>query len=263
MLWFCCAEDAKVVDSHVATVRVLEHKSGDAAEYRGQPFELEEDDDDGDFVADEAGTGSTPDVGAGGGKAGGGSGNAPLEFAITLRRPDVDTPWGFEYDFSDAAMLHICGIEEGSTVVSAANAQAPEDSQLRLNDFVLAVDGVRDHAAKMTEKLMSHRELTLLVRRPLSYAFQLHKNGSSVGLDLRYAQKGRSLVVDAILPGRVQVWNAENPDKEVTRHDRIIEVNGHSGVSLDLLDIIARAESLNLVFLRAVRPEGAPAGREP
>lgn len=226
MFWGCCASDTTLEDAGmVASVQVLQQGLDSEHGADGQ-----QEDEENDEIA------------------------GPMEYKLYITKPDEETGLGMVFDWADGVTLNVCALQEGDTVVAATNAEQPEDCQLRIHDFVVEVNGIKDHAGKMAEEVTTAKELALVVRRPVEWQVRIVKDGSSVGLDLHYAKEGQSLVVAGLKsPGRVEEWNADpaNAGKEVRQSDRIIEVNGFRGKSLELFEKIARAEELDLVMLAA------------
>merc|ERR1719221_2066466 len=54
------------------------------------------------------------------------------------------------------------------------------------------------------------------------------RNQSLLGLDVDWTD-GRTLYVNSVQPGAIQVWNQQRPAEQVRSGDRIIAVNGYAG----------------------------------
>lgn len=62
--------------------------------------------------------------------------------------------------------------------------------------------------------------------------------------------EGLALEVTRIKDGLVQEWNAANPDLQVMKGDRIVEVNGVRNNSEQMMGILSAESLLNLVIAR-------------
>lgn len=85
----------------------------------------------------------------------------------------------------------------------------------------------------------------------LQYQVTLNKatGGSRLGVDVDLSD-GIALIIDKVNDGLIGNWNKNNPDKEVRKGDRVISVNGVSGVAQDLAETCKRDEILQLTIER-------------
>jgi len=179
------------------------------------------------------------------------------EFRVTLPRSDkAQKELGMVVDFADGVTLHVSELQDGDNITAAVNASLPEDGQIKINDFIVEVNGIRENGGKMVAEMEENKDLELVLRRPQQWHVQLSKKGGPLGLDLHFAVRGRSLVVVALTLGSIHVWNAEHADdsKSVKEHDRIMEVNGFSGAPLDLLQEISKTDELDLLLMSPALP---------
>mmetsp|Transcript_133615 Transcript_133615/g.266589 ORF Transcript_133615/g.266589 Transcript_133615/m.266589 type:complete len:228 (-) Transcript_133615:728-1411(-) len=178
------------------------------------------------------------------------------EFTAVVERDRTTTPLGVLLDPSGIGSLYVCSVQqEGQSPVRTANERAPTEKQLRAGDFIFQVNQVcSDVHAMMTEMQRSSR-IEFLVRRPTVYAVSFDRRGASVGCGITYDScAGISLVIESINEGPIQTWNAEHPDKVVRIGDRIVAVNGTTGNSAQLLDVIRGTNVLDFRFVRMAEP---------
>jgi len=76
-------------------------------------------------------------------------------------------------------------------------------------------------------------------------------SGVTLGLDVDTMAEVGVLPIQAITGGLVEAWNAENPDTQVCKGDKIIEVNGVRGDGASLVERCARDQTLRMVLRRA------------
>eukprot|EP00930_Biecheleria_cincta_P092591 TRINITY_DN8256_c1_g1_i1.p2 TRINITY_DN8256_c1_g1~~TRINITY_DN8256_c1_g1_i1.p2 ORF type:complete len:147 (-),score=41.05 TRINITY_DN8256_c1_g1_i1:32-472(-) len=75
-------------------------------------------------------------------------------------------------------------------------------------------------------------------------------DGTRLGCDVDH-EDGKTLVVDAITgSGLITEWNEANPDKALKPGDRIVEVNGHRGDVLRLVDECKQCKVLKILVQR-------------
>jgi len=83
-----------------------------------------------------------------------------------------------------------------------------------------------------------------------TYVVKIHRNGEALGLELDVVD-GATGMVTHLKAGIARKWNEENPEKKIAVGDRITEVNGRSGLALDLLDHLRHDNALTIIFQRA------------
>lgn len=175
------------------------------------------------------------------------------EFIVQIQKDTTDTPIGCHLDISDGVMLRVCGIRTGSSPVQSYNESQAKDGtlpQVQIGDFVVKVNTVEGNALRLGEEIRKAKALELTIRRPESFTCVLNKEGGSLGLDLNYAVKGTSLVIDNMTSGAAEVWNSANPDKLLKKGDHIISINGKEGSSMELLEDLGRVQDATIVISR-------------
>merc|ERR1719203_2613046 len=79
----------------------------------------------------------------------------------------------------------------------------------------------------MISKLKEEFSWALTVKRPIETPVCIPLNNEvSLGLSLKYAPSGTSLLIVGIDKGPMEDWNQAHPDSEVKKNDRIVQVNG-------------------------------------
>jgi hypothetical protein len=75
--------------------------------------------------------------------------------------------------------------------------------------------------------------------------------GGKIGLKVDQPE-GLALEITRIKEGLVQEWNASNPELQVIKGDRIVEVNGMRNNSVRMLDVLGTEEFLDLAIARRI-----------
>mmetsp|Transcript_155580 Transcript_155580/g.270695 ORF Transcript_155580/g.270695 Transcript_155580/m.270695 type:complete len:132 (-) Transcript_155580:201-596(-) len=73
--------------------------------------------------------------------------------------------------------------------------------------------------------------------------------GDVVGLDVDWGDM-QKLRVTKVKPGLVAQWNAKNPDNKVEVGDYLTEINGESGQSKKLLEVVKDNANLKITVMR-------------
>mmetsp|Transcript_3875 Transcript_3875/g.11198 ORF Transcript_3875/g.11198 Transcript_3875/m.11198 type:complete len:232 (-) Transcript_3875:40-735(-) len=178
--------------------------------------------------------------------------DGPRSFTATLEKPDEDTPLGLQMDLTDNALIYVFGLRTGVTPVNAYNDKAPEGEKIRSGDYITKVNGVAgDAKGLMTGEIKKSRSVQIEVRRPVRFEATISKDGKQLGLELNYAERGQMLVIDEIVDGAAKEWGAAHPSMPMAKGDRILSVNGKTGVSKELLEMICKN---NPIVLEMSRP---------
>jgi len=176
----------------------------------------------------------------------GGSPGPGSTFSATIRR-NPSEPIGLDIDLIDGLSAVVVDIKEGA--IKSWNERNPELA-LRLNDRVVDVNGSRGDANNLVTRLKSDTTWVLQVQRPSEFPVSINRaDAPSLGMDLRYAPNGTTLMITQVGDGPMQDWNRQHPEKVVHRHDRIIQLNGVRGSPHDLLQASEDAETLDLVIV--------------
>eukprot|EP00405_Crypthecodinium_cohnii_P043579 CAMPEP_0206572534 /NCGR_PEP_ID=MMETSP0325_2-20121206/28311_1 /ASSEMBLY_ACC=CAM_ASM_000347 /TAXON_ID=2866 /ORGANISM="Crypthecodinium cohnii, Strain Seligo" /LENGTH=237 /DNA_ID=CAMNT_0054076773 /DNA_START=40 /DNA_END=749 /DNA_ORIENTATION=+ len=171
---------------------------------------------------------------------------SPLAFKATLKKAGVEAALGWSLDVLDPRHLVVCRIITGQkTPLEEYNNTAPEAEQIREGDYIIGVNGMFEKSDKMSEVLRSSDTFDLTLCRPEHFEAKVTKNGSSLGLDLKYGPGGSSLLLEGIRDGALKTCAPQ-----VKVGDRIVGVNGVTGTPYVLMQAIQDSPVLNLKFAR-------------
>jgi hypothetical protein len=88
----------------------------------------------------------------------------------------------------------------------------------------------------------------------LEFSIQVEKTAPELGLGLSIThEKGLALRIDAVKEGPISAWNAQNPLQEVRPLDRIVEVNGVSDDSVEIVRALRQSmpnKAMHIVIKR-------------
>jgi len=174
--------------------------------------------------------------------------NAPgSEFSINVKKAERESSAGLALDPKDSCSAVVISVWPGP--VQAWN-MANRDREVRPNDRIISVNGARGDVQLILDRLREDQDLEIVLRRPTEFRVLVAAK-RSLGITVRYAPHGTSLLVDRVNQhGLVKVWNMAYPDHEVQVHDRIVEVNGIRGPPDLLLRELNSAGALELVIFR-------------
>lgn len=185
-----------------------------------------------------------------------GSSSAPMGPGTTFNASIVrkeDDPIGLDIDLIDSISAVVVDIKDGA--IRNWNMEHP-DLALKVNDRIVEVNGVRFDSNNMVAKLKSDTTWAIQVQRPSEFMISISRaNAPSLGMDLRYAPNGTTLMITQVGDGPMQEWNKAHPDKVVCKHDRIIQLNGISGTPTQLLHASEDSEMLNMVIIHYPQTE--------
>lgn len=157
---------------------------------------------------------------------------------------------GMNLDVTDLVSLVVVDILPGS-IREWNEAQPRPGQQLRVNDRIVEANGASEDAQKMLCVLKDSTMWQLVVQRPAEYRAVIERHGVlSLGLDLRYALTGTSLMIADIGDGPIKDWNARSSTRKVKKFDRIIELNGVRGSAQQLLRAGKGQETLDMCILQ-------------
>jgi len=165
-------------------------------------------------------------------QASSGGGKKPETFSVQIVR-SPEEPVGLDIDVIDDISAVVVDIRAGA--VQSWNEAHPE-RLIKSYDRILEVNDERGDSNQLIMKLKKDTTWELTVQRPIetSVSVTLASN-VSLGLNLKYAPSGTSLMIVSVDEGPMREWNSQNPGREVKKHDRIIEVNGTRGASEQLV----------------------------
>lgn len=155
---------------------------------------------------------------------------------------------GICFDVTDGVSLIVVSILPGS--IQAWNDAHPESFHLEVNERIVEANGQGGNAGKMIFALKQNTTWDLLVQRPFEYSAVIHRHGSlSLGMELRYAPNGTTLLVSEVEDGPIHDWNVCSTTWQVRKFDRIVELNGVRGAAELLLEAAVGADRLELRVL--------------
>lgn len=184
-------------------------------------------------------------------------------FTATLSRGSEGL-LGFKVDVCDQYRIHICRmLPDAETAIAVYNASAPQEKQINIGDYILAVNTVSNKtvqapmsvAAAMREELLNgEKAVSLVVSRPYIFKCKVERQNKPMGVELTYCDDAISLVVARVNAGAVQTTAPE-----IRPGDRILSVDGCQGSSEELVRVFrAAGESMLLQMSRPCASEADP-----
>eukprot|EP00411_Alexandrium_monilatum_P071605 CAMPEP_0175566082 /NCGR_PEP_ID=MMETSP0096-20121207/39771_1 /TAXON_ID=311494 /ORGANISM="Alexandrium monilatum, Strain CCMP3105" /LENGTH=265 /DNA_ID=CAMNT_0016869379 /DNA_START=27 /DNA_END=821 /DNA_ORIENTATION=- len=149
-----------------------------------------------------------------------------VDFTVQL-----DSPLGMCLEVLYETML--VGSLDGCGAASIYNQMTlDQEKQIRINDQVVAVDGVMGEAPLLAYLLHRPGRKNVTFRHPQELAVNITKGGKKLGLDLSWSRPNGIVTVLRVADGAVQEHNAYAGanQEQLLLHDRIIEVNGVDGI---------------------------------
>jgi len=86
------------------------------------------------------------------------------------------------------------------------------------------------------------------LKRPVAVRIRGNASLNSIGLEIICAPDGSTLLIERVTEGIVEDWNVDNPDFAVHQHDRIVEVNGTTGLAAELMRLLRNLAKLELLI---------------
>lgn len=170
----------------------------------------------------------------------------PKRFTLVFERQGAED-LGIDVDVIDGVTLRVMEVHAG--VVRSHNASA--SSKLMAGDHIVAVNGTRGVAARIVQRLAKDQTIEAEVIRPEEFSIRIQKQEGGIGIDIKHAPDGTSLLITSILGrGAIQEWNDSHEEKVVRKGDRIDQVNGTRGHWMALSDSIMTSDTLNIVISR-------------
>lgn len=136
---------------------------------------------------------------------------------------------------------------------------------LRPHDGIVAVNGVRGDGGRLMDEMRAsalgwgesgNPTVSLTIKRPRQMRVAVRKGdeheAKKLGLSLLIFD-GSVVVTEVQASGMINLWNAANPDLQVSEGDRVAEVNGLKGdggaaSAQRMLDMIHRASTVDMVI---------------
>mmetsp|Transcript_73388 Transcript_73388/g.170241 ORF Transcript_73388/g.170241 Transcript_73388/m.170241 type:complete len:391 (+) Transcript_73388:145-1317(+) len=192
---------------------------------------------------------------------------------------------GVDFDCQDDTTMHVVAVKAG--LMMTYNKMVEPERQVTPGDFIMKVNGVEGDSTKLVERIKQDTRLELVVRRPTELVVAI---GTATSTDFRNSPRrirtpkfmprfsctqaepedrcqdyfgmqlkdpfGYALVVTRVMAGLVEDWNTENPEQAVRSGDRIVAVNGRTGLAVDLLKWIKASERFHMTIVRPSNLEG-------
>lgn len=167
-------------------------------------------------------------------------------FSVTVRR-NTSEPIGLDIDLIDGFSAVVVDIKAGA--IKTWNDQNRAHA-LRLNDRIVEVNGSKGDANNLVVRLKNDTTWVLTVQRPTEIPVSINRaDAPSLGMDLRYAPNGTTLMITQVGEGPMHEWNKKNPATAVRRFDRIIQLNKVRGTPTELLQASEDVENLDLIVV--------------
>jgi len=188
----------------------------------------------------------------------------PPEFTVTAEKPTKDGSYGLALDYQDGKTLHVYGVKEG--VFSAYNASVKPSMQVKVDDYIVSVNGEADVSANMLQQFRDQQKVECVVRRSIktTILFARGDAGSPLGLEFPEKPQDSYLVVKAIAAeGAAAASNANAKEQDkLLAGDRIAAVGGKKGNSAEMKALLEKASGkvqLNIVR-QAIVPKSDEGG---
>eukprot|EP00429_Kryptoperidinium_foliaceum_P042862 CAMPEP_0176119758 /NCGR_PEP_ID=MMETSP0120_2-20121206/60220_1 /TAXON_ID=160619 /ORGANISM="Kryptoperidinium foliaceum, Strain CCMP 1326" /LENGTH=179 /DNA_ID=CAMNT_0017454173 /DNA_START=45 /DNA_END=581 /DNA_ORIENTATION=- len=144
---------------------------------------------------------------------------------IHLRR-EPHMPIGLDLDLVAGTYASVVRVLPEGVVKAHNDGTVDLDQVVQEGDAIFAANSARDDVELIMQRLWADSEIVLDVYRPTCVQVCIPAGERALGLQLRYAADGRSLLVTGINSGRVADLSDEHPDREsVHVGDRIVQVN--------------------------------------
>lgn len=157
----------------------------------------------------------------------------------------MEGPLGIGFEIIDGRLLVSALLGEDSAVRRYNEArESDEAKQIRVNDQVVQVDGIRGDLATLAYLIKRPSRRSITFRHPEELAISVAKRGRQLGIDLCWGEDG-VMTVQGVVAGAVEEYNslARCPSEQLLKHDRIIEVNG--------VDCLGRPDSVVPLLLES------------
>jgi hypothetical protein len=175
------------------------------------------------------------------------------EFVVALSSGDL----GMKLELTSSRHLVVSSLgEEGAAVEHNKRVECCPQRQIRPACVVVEANGIRGDGAELlfAMGLVARRDgiQRLVFKQPTEFCTTLRRSSKELGLELSLKRGGGScLEILSVIPGGAAMeHNSNNCDKELKRHDCIIEVNGVRGNSHELLKHLRASETCSLRVCR-------------
>jgi len=169
-----------------------------------------------------------------------------LEWEVTISK--IDNELGIDVLQHERDSLRVNKIKSG--LVLSWNHDHPAQS-VKPGDHICSVNGLPGTSEQLISLIRSSQDLVLGMRRMLWLRVEItREEGGSLGIDV--SSSSRHLRILQIREGPFMEWNDKvSSERRVSVQDQIFEVNGTSGTSEELLQVIRSAGTVINFRLKA------------
>eukprot|EP00406_Dinophysis_acuminata_P057267 CAMPEP_0179281504 /NCGR_PEP_ID=MMETSP0797-20121207/37187_1 /TAXON_ID=47934 /ORGANISM="Dinophysis acuminata, Strain DAEP01" /LENGTH=217 /DNA_ID=CAMNT_0020990213 /DNA_START=32 /DNA_END=685 /DNA_ORIENTATION=- len=152
--------------------------------------------------------------------------------------------WGLDVEIIDSSEVPVLGVVHSIRPGAVqSHCQRSAAKTIEVGDGITEVNGESCNIRKVLGDLVNTGSLSMKLRRPVELRVAVRREGRPLGLDLINRQSGYGLLVHQLSEGAFY-------GSEVQPGDFVLEVNGVSGGSDKLLEMIDSAEDLDLKIVR-------------
>jgi len=176
------------------------------------------------------------------------------EFEIAVSKAPEQADLGVVVDYADRVTLKVIRVKPGliQTWNEAHSEAHSEKMQMRGEDRIVGVNGVRGSTDEIIAEVAKATDLKLIVQRRSDMMISLRKKNASqsVGVDIDSTQ----VTVLKVKDGPVKDYNdglsAKQVEFAIQGGDKIVEVNGVAG-SGNIIQELTSSEVLHMVVVRS------------
>jgi len=159
------------------------------------------------------------------------------EYTVTLERASANDSYSVRLDKMDHRRLSILEIKDGP--FTKYNASAKPEQQIRVHDFIVAVNSAKEDVAAMLSEFGSSLQVECKIKRgmPVNVIFDRGDKSMALGLEMPEQPTGMvtGLVHKVIGGGAVAKHNAAAKEHEkINTGDRILAVGSTRGKAVDI-----------------------------
>lgn len=168
--------------------------------------------------------------------------------SVLIQRFSVSQALGWHLDVTNGAPAMICDVLAGGAI-ALHNSIAEPEQQIQSGFYLTAVNCVWGTADRLIQELQQARDVEIEVRKPTVWTTIIERRAASeaLGLEVKYSEQGRSLVVTCILGGATERYNQLHPESAIKAQDRILSVSGARGDAAILVQLLARDPAVLIV----------------
>lgn len=169
--------------------------------------------------------------------------------------PQTGESPGIDVDVVDGIHIFVVAIRPGVFERANAKPNMLPLHKLQPNDRIIEVNGRRGDVGELVAQLQMETTWDIKFVHPTEFKCDLCRQGTeSLGLDLKFAPGGNTLVIFDIGPGPAERWNEDLDSFGERRpqfavYDRIIEMNGRRGSPGELLEASVLKDPIEMKVL--------------